>query len=77
MLFYAHLLFITYAILNYGYATGGSGCVTDVESVGSSGTKGGLVASGERETRAGAAKPAIRLLTAAAVGAGASLCGCG
>jgi len=51
--------------------------VTDVESVGSSGTTGGLVASGERETRGGAAKPAIRLLTAAAVGAGASLCGCG
>jgi len=51
--------------------------VTDVESVGSSGTTGGLVARGERETRGGAAKPAIRLLTAAAVGAGASLCGCG
>lgn len=51
--------------------------MTDVESVGSSGTTGGLVARGERETRGGAAKPAIRLLTAAAVGAGASPCGCG
>jgi len=75
MLFYAHLLFITYAISNYGCATGGSGCVTGVESEGSSGTKGGLVASGERETRGGAVNPAIRLLTAAAVGACASLCG--
>ena len=51
--------------------------MTDVESVGSSGTRGGLVASGERETRGGAANPAIRLLTAAVVGAGTSLWGCG
>jgi hypothetical protein len=49
--------------------------VADLESVDSSGTKGGLVASGERETSGGAVNPAIRLLTATVVGAGASLCG--
>ena len=46
--------------------------MTDVESVDSSGTKGGLVASGEGETRGGAVNPAIRLLIA-----DASLCGSG
>jgi len=61
--------------LNHGCAIGGSGGVADLESVDSSGTKGGLVASGERETRGGAVNPAIRLLTATVVGAGASLCG--
>ena len=49
--------------------------MTDVESVDSSGTKGGFVASGEDETRCGAVNPAIRLLIAAVVGA--SLCGSG
>jgi hypothetical protein len=64
-------LFINYKI-NHGCATRGSGGVTDVESVGSPGTKGGLVASGEGETRGGAVNPAIRLLIA-----DASLCGSG
>jgi len=52
---------------------GGSDGVTDVESVDSSGTKGGFVASGEGETRGGAVNPAIRLFIA--VVADASLCG--
>lgn len=43
--------------------------MTDVESFASSGTKGGFVPSGEREMRGGAVNPAIRLLTAAVVGA--------
>jgi hypothetical protein len=43
--------------------------VTDVQSVDSSGTKGGFVASGEGETRGGAVNPAIRLFTAAVVDA--------
>ena len=40
--------------------------MTDANSVGSSRTKGGFVASGEGETRVGAVNPAIRLLIAAA-----------
>jgi len=43
--------------------------VTDVESVGSSGTKGGFVASGEGETSGGAVKPEIRLFVATVVDA--------
>lgn len=61
--------------MNYDCATGGSDGVTDVESVVSSGTKGGFVASGEGETRGGAVNPTIRLFTAAAVDT--SLCGSG
>jgi len=53
--------------------TGGSDGVTDAESVDSSGTNGGFVASGEGETRGGAVNPAIRLFIAAVVDA--SLCG--
>jgi hypothetical protein len=49
--------------------------VTDVESVSSSGTKGGFVASGEGEMRGGAINPAIRLFIAALVDA--SVCGSG
>lgn len=48
----------------------------DVESVDSSGTKGGFVASGEGETRGGAVKPAIRLFIVAAA-VDASLWGSG
>lgn len=61
-------LSMNYGIRNHGTATGGSG-VTDIESVDSVGTKGGFVASGERETRGSAVKLAIRLLTAAAADA--------
>ena len=60
------------AIRNQGCATGGSGGVTGADSVDSSRTKGGFVASGEGETRIGAVNPAIRLLIAAA-----SLCAAG
>lgn len=49
--------------------------MTVVESAGSSGTKGGFVASGEDETRGSAVNPAIRLFVAAVVNA--SLCGSG
>jgi hypothetical protein len=49
--------------------------VTDVESVDSSGTIGGFVASGEGETRGGAVNPAIRLFIAVVVDD--SLCGSG
>jgi len=49
--------------------------VTDVESVDSSGTKGGFVASGEGETSGGTVNPAIRLFIAAVVDV--SLCGSG
>jgi len=66
-------LFMNYGIRNHGCATGGSGGVTDIESVDSAGTKGGFIPSGEREMRGSAAKPAIRLLTAAAAVADASL----
>ena len=56
-------------------SNGGSDGVTVVESAGSSGTKGGFVASGEDETRGSAVNPAIRLFVAAVVNA--SLCGSG
>ena len=49
--------------------------MTDVESVDSSGTRGGFVASGEGETRGGAVNPAIRLFIAAVVDD--SFCGSG
>jgi hypothetical protein len=55
--------------------TGGSDGETGVESVDSSGTTGGFVASGEDETRGGPINPAIRLFTAAVVDA--SPCGSG
>ena len=58
--------------IDHDCATGGSDGVTDVESADSSGTRGGLVASGEGETRGGAVNPAIRLFIAAVVDA--SLC---
>ena len=61
--------------IHHGCTTGGSGGVTDVVSVDSSGTKGGFVASGEGETRGGAINPAIRLFIAAVPDA--SLCGSG
>jgi len=61
--------------INHDWANGGSDGVTDVESLDSSGTKGGFVASGEGETRGGAVNPAIRLFIAAVVDA--SFCGSG
>jgi hypothetical protein len=61
--------------INHDCATGGSDGVTDVESVDSSGTKGGFVARGEGEMRGGAINPTIRLFIAAVVDA--SPCGSG
>ena len=51
--------------------------MTDVDSVDSSGSKGGFVASGEGETRGGAVNPVIRLFIAAVAVVDASVCGSG
>ena len=51
--------------------------MTDADSVDSSGTKGGFVASGEGETRGCAVSPGIRLFIAAVAVVDTSICGSG